>query len=316
MNKILEEKYPYLSNFFKTAIGQNRLFHSLIFYGSNIYAQYLMALELARQLNCLEDGREDCNCRNCKWIRENKHPAVMTISKIDNKTDSSKTVISEEQVNMVLDTLVNSSDYHRVYIFCNADMKELSRCEEECYAEFKSSGFNPPQEANDEKIWYPSGINTSCFSTVAANAMLKSIEEPSSGITFIFLTSNKEDLLQTIISRSQAFYLPDKKTENYNTDFLQKYFVSYPLFKKENALSFAQSLLNYQIDNNLEPEYVIDCIQAYLLQLALANSNNKSIINKIFSDIEKTQKSKQMLKAYIKEQTVYEDFVFYLAKRM
>lgn len=316
MNQILDKKYTYLSNFFKTAIEQNRLFHSIILYGSNNLIQYAMALEIARQLNCLNDKNENCDCQNCRWIRANKHPAIMTISKIDNKNDSSKTVISEEQINMVLDTLVNSSDYHRVFIFCDAEMKKLSQDEEKELSEFKQTGFNLPQENDGEKIWYPSGINTSCFSTVAANAMLKSIEEPSSKVTFIFLTNNKEDLLQTIISRSQAFYMADAKIINYNIDFLQNYFSEYPVFKKENALNFAMNLLNYQNENSLEPYYIIDCIQYYLNELAKANYRNDNLLKIIYKDINKTQNAKQMLKSYIKEQTVYEDLAFYFAQRI
>ena len=315
MNKVLENKYPYLTNFFETAISQNRLFHSLILYGSNNFIQYAMAMELARKLNCLEDGNADCQCQNCRWIRENKHPAVMTISKIDNKTDSSKTVISEDQINMVLDALVNSSDYHRVFIFCDAEIKQLKTDEMREYQEYKSTGFSLPQEESEDKIWYPSGINTSCLSTVAANAMLKSIEEPSSKVTFIFLTNNKDDLLQTIVSRSQAFSVPDSKTINYEVSAFEKYFASYPKFNKETALDFAQCLLNYQMDNNLEPKYVIDCIQYYLTQLARINSSNSVLMNVIYRDIEKTQASKKMLDAYIKEQTVYEDLAFYFIKR-
>ncbi len=314
MNKVLDNKFPYLSNFFQTAISQNRLFHSIILYGSNNFIQYSLAMELARQLNCLEDKSENCNCQNCRWIRENKHPAVMTISKIDNKTDSSKTVISEDQINMVLDTLVNSSDYHRVFIFCDAQVKKLSQSENEEYLEFKSTGFNLPQEENEDKIWYPSGINTTCFSTVAANAMLKSIEEPSSKVTFIFLTNNKDDLLQTIVSRSQAFYVADSKHTNYNFEFFQKYFSQYPNFSKDFALDFAQTLLNYQNDNNLEPSYIIDCIQYYLTELLKINSKNQILSRKIYKDIKKTENSKNMLASYIKEQTVYEDLAFYFSK--
>ena len=311
MIEVLERKYPYLSNFFESAISQNRLFHSIILYGSNNYIQYALALELARQLNCLEDKRPDCNCRNCRWIRENKHPAIMTVSKIDNKKDTSKTVISEDQINMVLDTLVNSSDYHRVFIFCDAEMKKLSSFEKQEYDEFSSSGFVPPQENKDEQIWYPSGININCFSTVAANAMLKSIEEPSDRVTFIFLTNNKDDLLQTIVSRSQAFYVADAKYEDYDTSFLKKYFENYPEFNKSSALDFAQTLLNYQNENSLEPTYIIDCIQYYLTELLKANSGNQLLVNKIYRDLEKTENSKKMLRAYIKEQTVYEDLAFY-----
>lgn len=314
MNKVLDKKYPYLSNFFRTAIEQNSLFHSIILYGSNNYIQYAMAMEMARQLNCLEDGREDCNCQNCRWIRENKHPAIMTISKIDNKTDSSKTVISEDQINMVLDTLVNSSDYHRVFIFCDAEIKTLSYSEMQEYNEFISTGFNLPQEKDEDKYWYSKGINTGCFSAVAANAMLKSIEEPSDKVTFIFLTNNKDDILQTIVSRSQAFYVADSKNSIYNVEFFKKYFEQYPEFDKDSALDFAQTLYTYQIENNLEPTYIIDCIQYYLTQLIKANISNSILVNKIYADVEKTEKSKKMLNAYIKEQTVYEDLAFYFVK--
>ena len=314
MNQVLDNKYPYLSNFFQTAISQNRLFHSLIFAGSNNLIKYAMALELARQLNCLEDRSENCNCQNCRWIRENKHPAVMTISKIDNKTDSSKTVISEEQINTVLDTLVNSSDYHRVFIFCDAQLKSLSMEEEKEYELFNSTGFKPSQEQTSEKSWYPSGINRSCLSMVAANAMLKSIEEPSNRVTFIFLANNKDDILQTIVSRSQTFYLADSKVINYQTDFFRNYFSNYPVMQKNKALDFSQILLKYQVENNLEPKYIIDCIQYYLTELAKVNSNNNLILSKIYRDIQKTEEAKIMLDSHMKEQVVYEDLSFYFVQ--
>ena len=315
MNQLLDKKYTYLSNFFKTAIEQNKLFHSLIFYGSNNFMQYAMATELSRLLNCTGDKTETCSCQNCRWIRENKHPAVMTISKIDNKTDSSKTVISEEQVNQVLDTLINSSDYHRVFIFCDAQLKKLSDEELTEYEEYKTTGFNIPQEPDGDKLWYPSGVNTNCFSTVAANSMLKSIEEPPSNVTFIFLSNNKDDLLQTIISRSESFYIADVKNTKYQTEFFEKFFSSYPLFEKQHVLDFSQCLLNFQTENNMNPKYIIDCIQYYLIQLLKSNSNNKLLLNRILKDIQKTEKSKKMIDSYIKEQTVYEDLAFYFFGR-
>lgn len=315
MNKVLENKYPYLMNFFHTAISEKRLFHSIILHGSNNYLQYAISLELARQLNCLNNGEDNCDCRNCRWIRENKHPAVMTISKIDNKTDSSKTVISEEQINALLDTLVNSSDYHRVFIFCDADMKQPKPDEKLEYDEFKSTGFNPSLNEIEGKIWYPSGINSSCFSTVAANAMLKSIEEPSSNVTFIFLTNNKDDLIQTIVSRSQSFNVPYNKTLSYDICFLRKYFESYPKFNKDMALDFSQMLYNVQIENSFDAKYIIDSIQYYLIELLKINASNDIVRSIIYKDIEKTEQSKKMLDAYIKEQSVYEELAFYFAKR-
>ena len=315
MNQVLDKKYPYLSNFFETAINENRLFHSLILYGSNNYIQYAMALELARRLNCLESGEVNCECRNCRWIRENKHPDVITISKIDNKNDkdTTKTVISVQQTEMVLDKIFTASDNHRVFIFCNADMKKLTAKEKEEYEEFKTTGFMPPQEENGENIWYPSAVNKKCFPEAAANSMLKSIEEPSLGITFIFLTNNPNDLISTIVSRSQSFYLPDSRKSTYVTDFFDKYFTKYPEFNANAALDFAQTLLNYQNENNLEAYYIIDCLQFYLTQILKANSNNITLKNKIFKDIQKTEEAKKMLKAYVKEAQVYEHLAFYFA---
>lgn len=315
MNIFSDNKYEYLSNFFKTAIDNNRLFHSIIFYGSNVLIQYAFALELARRLNCLEDKREDCNCQNCRWIRENKHPAVMTISKIDNKEDSSKTVISEEQIANVLNSLINSSNYHRVFIFCDAEIKNLSSVEKSEIQDFINTGFNPPQNKEGEEKWYPSGLNSSCISQVAINSMLKSLEEPEGDITFIFLTNNKDDLLQTIVSRSQAFFIPEVKSVEYDTKFLEKYFANYPVFKKDFALEFSEFLYAYQVEHKSEPEYILNCLQYYFLQMIKANSSNTVLFNMINKDIKKIEEAKRMLKSYIKEAEVYENLAFYFADK-
>ena len=96
---------------------------SILFYGSDFDAQYTLANEIARLLNCKNDKSDDCECLNCKWIRENSHPAVLTISRIDNKPDDdeSKTVISIKQSQMIKESLMSASEVHRVYIFCDRD---------------------------------------------------------------------------------------------------------------------------------------------------------------------------------------------------
>ena len=121
--------------------------------------------------------------------------------------------------------------------------------------------------------------------------------------------------MQTIVSRSQAFYCADNKIIDYKTDFFEKYFENYPNFDKEKAMDFAYCLLNYQVKNELDPKYVIDCIQYYLTMLLKANYNNKNLLNIILKDIEKTQNAKKMADSYIKEQTIYEDLAFYFAKK-
>lgn len=319
MNGILNKKYEYLSNFFKTAIEQDKLFHSIILHGNNIYMQYAMALELARQLNCTGDKSEDCQCQNCRWIRNNQHPAVMTISKINNKNDNSKTVISVKQISEVLDTLVNSSNYHRVFIFCDAEIKQLSNKEKEEYSEFLTTNFKTPEDTKenekDLKQWCPYGLNYKILESEAANSMLKSIEEPPSNVTFIFLTENKEDLITTIVSRSQAFNIADNKKEVYDYSFLEKFFQNYPIFDKGNVFNMIDALTKHQSTNDLMPNFIIDCIQAYLTDILKSNTNNLILTRTILKDVEKMEEYKRMLKSHVKENVIYEDLAFYFAKR-
>ena len=88
----VREQYPFLMKYFDNGIAlQNRqIAHCILFYGSDLQSQYELALEIARMLNCTGDHTKNCQCLNCKWIRENNHPAVLTISKVDNKPSGKK----------------------------------------------------------------------------------------------------------------------------------------------------------------------------------------------------------------------------------
>jgi DNA polymerase III delta prime subunit len=161
---VLEEKYPFLTKYFKAGINNpdRNIAHCILFYGTDLEAQYELALEIARLLNCTGDKSNECNCLNCNWIRANQNPAVLTISKVDNKdtNDSSKTVISIEQARNIKNSLLVTSEYHRVLIFCDKD-KDGNIC----------------------------GLNETNFQEPTANALLKTFEEPPKRTTFFFLTN-------------------------------------------------------------------------------------------------------------------------------
>lgn len=313
MHELLDKKYPYLASFFDSMFVGDKVSvpNSIIFYGSDVLAQYYFALILAKKLNCSSNG-DDCECRNCSWIKQNKHPAVMTISKIDSKTDSSKTVISKEQVDSMRDLLVNSSDYHRVFIFCDADFVPKVDKISKHMDEFSELAIALPQCEDESMTWYPKGLTKACFQDVAANSILKCIEEPPSKVTFVFLCEDKNDLIQTIISRSQSFFIPSFLRETYETSYIQELFESYPNIEIDEGLKISRKLLEYQEKNDYTPQYVLDSIQYYLKELILQNLSNKSFVSKAKTDILKLQESKKMISAYIKDKTVYEDFALYL----
>jgi len=279
----LKEKYYFLTEYFEQGFkSSNReLAHSILFYGHDIESQYAIAMEIARLLNCKEFQNENCKCLNCNWIREKQHPAVLTISKIDNKPsdDDSKTVISVKQSQMIKNSLLNTSDYHRVFIFCDAEMR-------------------------GEK-WVPLGLNETNFHAETANSLLKVIEEPPENTTFFFLTRDKNDLLETIISRSQSFFVPSYDVEDKNHSTVEDVFSQYLELERKDSLDFAQDL--FLISKEHGSEKVLNEIQNYLLFLLKSNFENSYAKAKILNDLKLVELAKQMINNHINPQLAFED---------
>ena len=262
--------------------GKN-IAHCILFYGSDIQAQYDLALEIARMLNCTGDHTPDCQCLNCKWIRENNHPAVLTISKVDNKPsdDNSKTVISIDQARMIKNDLLVTSDYHRVLIFCDKD-----------------------KEGN------VAGLNQLNFQADAANALLKTFEEPPSNTTFFFLTKDKSDMITTVVSRAQCFYVPSMQDEDRDFSFVKDAMDGYLELERNEVLDFNDKILD--LAKMIEPQIVFKQMQNYIEFLLKANIDNLSLKVKLIADLKAIEKAKQENRLNINIQTIVETLSFKL----
>ena len=303
MNNLLKNKFPFAYNYFETLIDlvkQNkRTFpQALIFEGEDTVGQYLFALELARIMNCENNGEESCSCVNCKWIREFSHPAVNNVSEIHFKgdDDTSTTVISAKQANQIERSLALSSDYHRFFIF------------------FSSKNATLPTETLEEfeKMGYSSNIDYSInplipktFSPTTLNALLKSVEEPPEKTTFIFLTKTKENILQTIASRCLVFKLSGNKKE-INYDIIKNLFNSYPKFDYKSAMDVHFELLNIIKNNEIELVELLNMIMEYLKDLMKNNITNEALVAKIIKDIKLINEAIKMSKASILDSNVLE----------
>lgn len=280
---VLEEKYPFLINYFKKGVenSERGIAHCILFYGTDLDAQYNLAIEIARLLNCTGDRSNECNCLNCNWIRQNQHPAVMTVSKVDNKEpdDTSKTVISIDQARMIKNNLLVTSDYHRVLIFCDRD-KDGNIC----------------------------GLNSTNFQEPTANALLKTFEEPPHGTTFFFLTKDKDDMISTIISRSQCFFVPSLKEEVRDYSLVSGVMENYLQISRNEVLNFYSDILNLTKDNDAEE--IFNQIQNYLYAL-LKNSLDSPVLKiKLIKDINCVEHAKQELRLNMNIQTIVENLAY------
>lgn len=283
----LSDKYSFLTNYFIQAKNSENysVFQSILFYGSDLQSQYDLALYIAKMLNCEKNFDEYCNCQNCRWIDSHEHPAVITVSKTDYKseTDKTKTVISINQAKMIKNSLTTTSDYHRVFIFCD--------------------------KGNDGEIL---GLNKLNFQEETANALLKIIEEPPKKTTFIFLTRDKNDILQTIQSRCMAFFVPSFETESYDYSLISEVFEDYFTFERKNVFDIAGNLT--ELSKNNTPLKILESIQNYILCLIKNNSDNKSFIFKLISDLKEIETAKKQVQLNINTQNVFEDLCLKIIK--
>ncbi len=281
----LSDKYPFLMKYFINGIAnENRnIAHCILFYGNDIQAQYDIALEIARLLNCSADKSENCECLNCRWIRDNKHPAVITVSKSDNKdsSDTAKTIISAAQAKTIRDSLAITSDYHRVMIFCDRD-----------------------EEKN------LAGLNQKVFPTVTANALLKTFEEPPKNTTFFFLTKDKSEVIATIASRAQCFFVPSIQEENRSFSMVQDTVNDYFLLERNQVLEFNDKL--YELTKNNDILLVLQEFENYISYAIKANSQNRLLQEKLILDFKKVENARKQTLLGVHANIVIETLCFEL----
>lgn len=275
-NKELLTQCPKLLDYFTKGITDEtkNISHCLLFWGDNINLECALALEIARLLNCNDDKNSECNCINCRWIKEQTHPAVKIYTRLDFKENSSssdeeetskgKKNISVEQAKSIISELAVTSDYHRVYIFCDRD---------------EDGNLLP--------------LNMLNFPEATSNALLKTFEEPPANTTFIFLTKDPSDVISTVVSRCQSFFVPSYLEDSQNYSDVEEFISGYWQFSRQEVLDFENKLLDLISEN--EDKEILTQIQNYILKEMKSNFDNKQLFYKLSQDIKYVEDAKRQL---------------------
>lgn len=289
-NNEISKKYPQLLEYFKSGIyDENKnISHCLLFWGPDIQSQCELALDVARLLNCSKDGNDSCNCLNCKWVREQTHPAVKIYTRLDFKEGSSdeeetkgKKNINIAQAKSIISELSITSDYHRVYIFCDRD---------------EEGNLLPLNQIN--------------FPEATSNALLKTFEEPPKNTTFIFLTKDKSDIISTVVSRAQSFFVPSVVIENQEYNLVEDFISNYWTTGRNQVLDFENKMSALIAEHGAM--VVFSQIQNYLLSMIKTNSQNKPLFYKFMDDMKSVEDAKRQisLTPAMNIQTVVENLSF------
>jgi DNA polymerase-3 subunit delta' len=153
------------------AFSEGRLAHAYLLAGSRHLGKMTMALDLARLVNCQGEAPPCGECDQCTRITHGLHADVQVVAIEAMEADKARrrVTIGIEQVRELL-RAVSLKPYEGRYRVCIFDGAE--RLTED-----------------------------------AANALLKTLEEPPEQVILVLLTTNVESLLATIVSRCQRLDL-------------------------------------------------------------------------------------------------------------
>ena len=339
----LKTEQPFATKFFEAALSSSngKLSHAYMFTGSDPMAQYNLAMRIARVLNCRafrhsesqrnvgisidpyvgaaappQDDKSNCTCTNCNWIKQNRHPAVITISPIDycygNEGGKPKTEITIAQSRYLKQALSTASQYHRVIIFTDAEEGKEQEAKAAALWKNYNSELSPPYTDMSEETresWIPKPLTTKIFDSAPANALLKTIEEPSGKITFFFLTKDKEDMIETIVSRTQVIPVLSQNREVPDISILENFFKVFPPKNPAEAIAYSERLLEVAKENSCAEEDLLIIMQEYMRRLLKANAENKAVSEKIIGNIQKIQQAQDEIANYVNTQAVFDSLM-------
>ncbi len=198
-----------VKNILRRAITENKVAHAYLFWGMEGIGKDALALIFAKTLNCERrkaDETEPCNvCRNCLQADKLEHPNIRLVFSLptgksaDTRDDSPLAKLSDAQIEEIQEQLRLKSEnpYYNLAIN-NARQIRISSIRD------VKRGVSMSQSQAGHRFIIV--FEADEMTTEAANAFLKTLEEPSQKITLILTTSRRDAIPQTILSRCQQVY--------------------------------------------------------------------------------------------------------------
>jgi DNA polymerase III subunit delta' len=194
----------------KRTVLDNRVSHAQLFLGPEGSGKLALALAYAQYINCRHRTAEDScgECPSCKKYSKLIHPDLHFIYPI-NKTKEldDKNITSKDFVIPWREFLQQNNYYVTLpdwYEKIGIEKKQGMINAEEADGINRSLAYKAYEaEYKVMIIWMVEKMNA-----VSANKLLKNLEEPSAKTLFILISENQEQIIATILSRTQLIKFP------------------------------------------------------------------------------------------------------------
>jgi DNA polymerase-3 subunit delta' len=236
----------------KNIFDSRRVPHAFLFYGPDGAGKFFTALRFLRLLN--SEIEEELKKKYLKNLASLSEPALKLVfalprGKGETGDDSSYDKLPSDTIEVITEQLscLSANPYYRLNI-PGANTIKISSIRDIK----KFTNFSEGNGIKKGVIVYDAHL----MADEAQNALLKSLEEPPEDVVFFLITSNKEKLLPTILSRCWQIKFNPLADEQIK-EILVKYFEVEEKKAKvlsgfsDGSLTTALNLIKYDIDNIL-----------------------------------------------------------------
>lgn len=188
-------------------VRENRISHAQLFLGREGFGTLPMALAYAQFINCQAPKENDScgECANCKKIAKLAFPDLHFVFPVPATGSSKEKAISDTYYKEWVEFLTEFpyGSYQQWLDFLDAGNSQgLIRVDESREIIRKLTMKSFTAEYKIMIIWFPEKMNPE-----TANKLLKLLEEPYEKTLFLLIAESSEQMLSTIISRTQLVKL-------------------------------------------------------------------------------------------------------------
>ncbi|GAC1303503.1 MAG: DNA polymerase III subunit delta [Mucilaginibacter sp.] len=201
------------------SVNENRVSHAQLFLGPGGSGGLPLAVAYAQYLSC-EDKQPDDSCGVCSSCRKYQklmHPDLHFSYPFfaKHKDDTAITFIEQWREAFLTNPYL-SLDTWREYL--DAENKQANINIAECHQIIKKLSFKPFESAYKILIlWLPEYLDKE------GNALLKIIEEPQPNTLFLLVAQNQDQILNTILSRTQLIKIPQLSYNDIKTHLVNQH---------------------------------------------------------------------------------------------
>ncbi len=200
------------------SVREGRVPHAQLFLGSEGSANLALALAFAQYVCCTEKREEDsCGvCASCVKHQKKVHPDLHFIFPVATTTSIKAKPVSKNFFNQWR-AFLEDNMYFSLFDwlkYIGIENKQGIISVEESAQIMRNLSLTPYEsQTKIFLIWMPEKMNVQ-----AASKLLKVIEEPSANTLFLLVSNNAENILPTVLSRTQLVKIPrysDQQVMNY-----------------------------------------------------------------------------------------------------